>query len=235
MAQTPEVAVAHRFGCSDGSYKHMLVRLKPRNQRSRSAEEIIADMRPKLIEVAPLAEIEFVQLLQDMLGDLEGNPTPIDVKIFGDDPEKLAELAEPVEIMLGEVSGVVDVVGMQKGNPEVTWNIDPVATARLGLTVIESAHRIQLATSTEPLPDRQCPVREALPDAFRLIRKLTRSFAPARHGGDAASPADALNGQSAASREPPQHGRVTAGWCDPAHLPSPHCIFAGLSSRLRGS
>ena len=47
-------------------------------------------MRPKLQEAAPLAEIEFVQLLQDMLGDLEGAPTPIEVKIFGDDPERLA-------------------------------------------------------------------------------------------------------------------------------------------------
>ena len=86
-------------------------------------------MRPKLQEAAPLVEIEFVQLLQDMLGDLEGAPTPIEIKIFGDDPERLAALAEPVEEMLGKVEGVVDVVGMQRGNPEMTWNIDPVASA----------------------------------------------------------------------------------------------------------
>ena len=49
---------------------------------------------------SPLVDIEFVQLLQDMLGDLEGNPEPIEVKIFGDDPTRLAELAEPVEEML---------------------------------------------------------------------------------------------------------------------------------------
>ncbi len=29
--------------------------------------------------------------------------------------------------MLGKIDGVVDVVGMQRGNPEVTWNVDPVA------------------------------------------------------------------------------------------------------------
>ena len=29
--------------------------------------------------------IEFVLLLQDMLGDLEGNPEPVEVKIFGND------------------------------------------------------------------------------------------------------------------------------------------------------
>ena len=27
--------------------------------------------------------------------------------------------------MLNKVHGVVDVVGVQKGNPEVTWTIDP--------------------------------------------------------------------------------------------------------------
>ena len=69
----------------------MLVRLKPRGQRERSAEEIIADLRPKLHEAAPAPEIEFVQLLQDMLGDLEGAPTPIEVKIFGDDPAVLEQ------------------------------------------------------------------------------------------------------------------------------------------------
>ena len=78
------------------------MRLKPRSERKRSAEEIISDLRPRLQRAAPVAEIEFVQLLQDMLGDLEGSPTPIEVKIFGDDPEVLARASEPVEEMLGQ-------------------------------------------------------------------------------------------------------------------------------------
>ena len=32
-------------------------------------------------------------LLQDMLGDLEGNPEPVEVKIFGDDLPTLESLA----------------------------------------------------------------------------------------------------------------------------------------------
>ena len=118
----------------------ILVRLKPRSERGRSSEEVIADLRPKLQEAAPLVEIEFVQLLQDMLGDLEGSPTPIEVKIFGDDPEMLETLAEPVEQMLEHVEGVVDVVGMQPGNPEVTWSIDPVAAGRIGSLAARVRH-----------------------------------------------------------------------------------------------
>ena len=79
----------------------ILVRLKPRGQREpHRRRDHQRRPRPKLHEAAPLADIEFVQLLQDMLGDLEGNPEPIEVKIFGDDPDRLAELAEPVEEML---------------------------------------------------------------------------------------------------------------------------------------
>ena len=41
--------------------------------------------------------IEFVQLLQDMLGDLEGAPTPIEVKVFGDDQATLERLSDEIQ------------------------------------------------------------------------------------------------------------------------------------------
>ena len=180
LSNTPEVAAyTRRTGSELGLFAtaqnsgDILVRLKPRSQRSRSAEEIITDLRPQLMEAAPLAEIEFVQLLQDMLGDLEGSPTPIDVKIFGDDPEVLASLSPPVEEMLAKISGVVDIVGMQRGNPEVTWEIDSVEAARLGLTVEDVSNQLAAAwlgqVSTDlRLADRMIPVRVRLPDATRF-------------------------------------------------------------------
>jgi CzcA family heavy metal efflux pump len=180
IAATPEVAsYSRRTGSELGLFAtaqntgDILVRLKPRSDRSRTAEDIISEMRPKLQEAAPLAEIEFVQLLQDMLGDLEGAPTPIDIKIFGDDTSVLEELAEPVEAMLEKVSGVVDVVGMQRGNPEVTWTIDPVAAGRYGLTVEEVGKQLSAAWLGEVptdlrLLDRRIPVRVRLPDAVRF-------------------------------------------------------------------
>jgi CzcA family heavy metal efflux pump len=180
LSQTPEVAsYSRRTGSELGLFAtpqntgDILVRLKPRGERSRSAEEIISDLRPKLQEQAPLAEIEFIQLLQDMLGDLEGSPTPIEVKIFGDDPDRLEQLAEPVEEMLGKIEGVVDVVGMQRGNPELTWTIDPAAAGRLGLTVEQVSSQLSDAwlgnVSTDlRLFDRQIPVRVRLPDTYRF-------------------------------------------------------------------
>ena len=180
ISDTPEVAsYSRRTGSELGLFAtaqntgDILVRLKPRGERERSSEEVIEAMRPKLHEAAPLAEIEFVQLLQDMLGDLEGAPTPIEVKIFGDDPDTLLNLSEPVEQMLEKVDGVVDVVGMQRGSPEVTWTIDPLAAGRAGLTVEQVAAQMSaawlgdVATDLRTL-DRRVPVRVRLDDRFRF-------------------------------------------------------------------
>src|SRR5258706_4976057 len=100
VAATPEVAAySRRTGSELGLFAtaqntgDILVRLKPRGQRTRAADDIISEMREQIEEAVPLVEIEFVQLLQDMLGDLEGNPEPIEVKNFGDDSDPLAELA----------------------------------------------------------------------------------------------------------------------------------------------
>jgi CzcA family heavy metal efflux pump len=180
LVDVPEVAsYSRRTGSELGLFAtaqntgDILVRLKPRRQRSRSSEEIISDVRGRLHEVVPLVDIEFIQLLQDMLGDLEGNPEPIEVKIFGDDPDRLAEIAEPVEEMMNKVEGVVDVVGPQSGSPEVSWRVDPVAAGRYGLTVEEVADQMagswlgEVATDLR-MADRTVPVRVRLPDSFRF-------------------------------------------------------------------
>jgi CzcA family heavy metal efflux pump len=180
LLKTPEVAaIQRRTGSELGLFAtqsnsgDVLVRLKGRGQRSRSSDEVIADLRDKLHEAAPGLDIEFVQLLQDMLGDLEGNPTPIEVKVFGDDANMLAEIGGQMEEMLGKVQGVVDIVGVQNGNPEMTWQIDPVAAGRLGLTVADVSQQISSAwlgeVATDYLAlDRTIPVRVRYPDAIRL-------------------------------------------------------------------
>src|SRR4029453_9562684 len=152
LLKTPEVAaIQRRTGSELGLFAtqsnsgDVLVRLKGRGQRSRSSDEVIADLRDTLHEAAPGLDIEFVQLLQDMLGDLEGNPTPIEVKVFGDDANVLAEIGDQMEEILGKIEGVVDIVGVQNGNPEMIWQIDPVAAGRLGLTVADVSQQLSSA------------------------------------------------------------------------------------------
>ena len=180
LGTIPEVAAfSRRTGSELGMFAtqqnkgDILVRLKPRSERSRSAAAIIADLRPRLHTLLPAVDIEFVQLLQDMLGDLEGAPTPVEVKIFGDDLATLEGMAATVEAELRQVAGVVDVVGMQRGNPELEWQVDAVAAGRAGITVDEVATQLStawlgsIATELRSL-DRTVPVRVRLADGARL-------------------------------------------------------------------
>jgi CzcA family heavy metal efflux pump len=186
LAATPEVAAfSRRTGAELGLFAtqpntgDILVRLKARSQRHRSSEEVIAGLRPKLAEAVPGMELEFVQLLQDMIGDLEGAAEPLEVKIFGDDSATLTALAGRVQDEMEGVQGVVDVVGPQPGAPETTWRIDPEAAGRAGLTVEQVQDQLATAwlgeTATQlQLGDRSIPVRVRYPDRDR--------FDPARSG-----------------------------------------------------
>jgi len=179
LRETPDVAsFTRRTGSELGLFATQqnsgdnLVRLKPQGSRRRS-DAVINDLRDKFAEAAPQVEIEFVQLLQDMIGDLEGAPTPIEVKVFGDDPDVLAGISEQIEHVLEGVSGVVDIVGTQRGTPETTWEIDPLAAGRLGMNVQQVSEQLSDAwlgdVQTElRLPDRTIPVRVRYPDTYRL-------------------------------------------------------------------
>ena len=180
LSRTPEVATyVRRTGSELGMFAtqlnsgDVLVRLKRRGERERSADAVIEDLREKLAQSVPDTEIEFVQLLQDMLGDLEGNPTPIEVKIFGDDQARLSDLSEQIEQKLASIAGVVDVVGLQEGGVESTWTVDADAAARIGLTVEGVSAQLSHAwmgamAGTLRLNDRTVPVRVRYPDAQRF-------------------------------------------------------------------
>jgi CzcA family heavy metal efflux pump len=180
VAKTSEVAAfSRRTGAELGLFAtqsnkgDILVRLKPRSQRHRRAEEVIAGLRPKLADAAPGVDLEFAQLLQDMLGDLEGTAEPLEVKIFGDDTRTLGELADQVQHEMEGVKGVVDLVGPQQGSPELTWEIDPEAAGRAGLTVQQVQDQLAVAwlgeTATNlQVGDRTIPVRVRYPDRDRF-------------------------------------------------------------------
>jgi multidrug efflux pump subunit AcrB len=75
--------------------------------------------------------------------------------------------------MLEGVKGVVDVVGMQRGNPETTWEFDQAAIGRLGLNITQASEQLSDAwlgdVRTElRLADRTIPVRVRYPDSYRL-------------------------------------------------------------------
>jgi multidrug efflux pump subunit AcrB len=71
------------------------VKLKPGHKRS--TKEVEADLREQIAEAEPALEVEFVGIVPDVIGDLQGNPEPIEVKLFSEDASALQAKADEVE------------------------------------------------------------------------------------------------------------------------------------------
>ncbi len=114
--------------------------VKLKAKRSRSIDDVMADIRQQIRTTEPELDIEFTQVLQDMIGDLSNAPEPIQLKIFTDDPAQLAQLGPRVGDAIGKIPGVVDVQdGIENtiSGPATNFQIDPVVAARLGFTPAE--------------------------------------------------------------------------------------------------
>ena len=92
LRDTPEVAITSRrtglqmgfAAVTEANTGDFTVRLK--KKRSRPIDDVIADVRDELKKTEPELDVEFVQLLQDMIGDLSNSPEPIQIKLFSTDP-----------------------------------------------------------------------------------------------------------------------------------------------------
>ena len=130
-------------------------------------------MRPKLQEAAPLTEMVRAAAAGYTCSAISKE------RRRGRDQKSSATIRPPGSARQSgrgdarQVEGVVDVVGVQRGNPEVTWNIDPVASHRVRCNVEQVADQIaadwlgEVPTDLRLL-DRRIPVRVRLPDAYRF-------------------------------------------------------------------
>jgi multidrug efflux pump subunit AcrB len=126
-------------------------------------------------------DIEFTQILQDMLGDLEGSPEPVEIKIFGSSSDELNKIADDLGPKIEKIQGIVDYKGPRAGNPELLINVDPAQAAHVGLTVDQVTQQLQdslLGDSTTDLrqSDRLVPIRVRYPDSFRFQENNIRQF-----------------------------------------------------------
>jgi len=136
----------------------ILVMLKP--DRKRGIDEVIADIRHRVEAEEPSVKVEFVQILQDMIGDLTGEPEEVTVKLFSQDPEllqtwapKIADAIRGDEKAKTGVEGVVDVLnGIENtiSGPAVNFQVDPLVAARAGFTPEEVATDAAAILEGEP-------------------------------------------------------------------------------------
>ena len=159
----------------------ILVRLK--KDRSRNIDEVMSDVRSQVTTQEPAVQVEFVQVLQDMIGDLTSAPEPVQIKLFAEDPELLQTWATKVAESIGKVHGVVDVLdGIENtiSGPAVTFQINPTVAARAGFTPQEIATDAAALLEGEPAAtpvisnDRPYIVRVRFPSGSRASLEAMR-------------------------------------------------------------
>ncbi len=152
----------------------ILVKLKA--DRDRGIDDIIAEVRADIKQQEPALDVEFIQVLQDMIGDLTSAPEPIQIKLFSQDPKQLEEWAPKVADAIGKIHGVVDILnGIDNtiSGPAVTFQVDPSVAARAGFTAEEVALDASAILEGEPSPtpvvtnDRAYTIRVRFPAANR--------------------------------------------------------------------
>ena len=134
------------------------ITVKLKSKRDRGIDEVIADARAQIKQTEPELDVEFTQVLQDMIGDLSNAPEPIQIKVFASDPALLANLGPRIGDAIGKIGGVVDVqngIDNTISGPATNFQIDPTVAARMGFTPVEIAEDatsiLDGVTTTDPL------------------------------------------------------------------------------------
>ena len=159
------------------------ISVKLKSSRSRDIEDVIAGVRAKIKTEEPAIAVEFVQVLQDMINDLTGEPQPVEIKLFSQDAALLDEWAPKVADAIGKNKGVVDVLnGLDNtvSGPAVMFQVDPSIAARAGFTpeevAIDAAAILEGEPSTAPVVthDRTYTLRVRFPAGNRSSLEAMR-------------------------------------------------------------
>ena len=152
------------------------ITVKLKSKRDRGIDEVIAEARAQIKKTEPALDVEFTQVLQDMIGDLSNAPEPIQIKVFASDPVLLADLGPRIGDAIGKIGGVVDVqngIDNTISGPATNFQIDPVVAGRMGFTPVEIAEDatsiLDGVTTTDPMVANGRPytVRVRLGDETR--------------------------------------------------------------------
>ncbi len=153
ITKEPEVeAYSRRTGTQMGFFitepntGDYLIQLK--KKRDKTTEEVISDLRQKIAANQPALRIDFGQVITDMLGDLMTSVQPIEIKIFGDDQQKLHSLSKQVADIVGSIKGTADVFdGITIAGPSVS--IDPYYSKLAQYNITPASLQFQVQTALE--------------------------------------------------------------------------------------
>jgi multidrug efflux pump subunit AcrB len=185
IVATPEVeAYSRRTGTEMGFFitepnrGDYLIQLK--KDRSKTTDDVIEDLRKQIEATQPGLRIDFGQVITDMLGDLMTSVQPIEIKIFGNDQQRLQQLSKQVSDLVSGIDGTADVFdGIVIAGPSVTIEPNYVRLAQFGLTPAEL--QFQLQTSLEGNIVGTLPEKEQLTN-IRMVYPGSRILSVADIG-----------------------------------------------------
>jgi multidrug efflux pump subunit AcrB len=160
------------------------ISVKLKADRDRNVEDVIADVRSKVTTQEPAVDVEFIQVLQDMIGDLTGSPEPIQVKLFSQDVKLLRTWAPTIADAMQKNPRIVDVLnGIDNtiSGPAITFDVDPTVTSRAGFTPEEVSIDAAAILGGEPAAasvvanDRAYTLRVRFPEENRRSLAALRS------------------------------------------------------------
>ena len=126
----------------------MLVSLKPREEwvTAHDREGLVDAMQRKVSDL-PGVGFLFSQVIEDNVNEaVSGIKGELGIKLFGEDPTKLEELADHIVKVIQDVPGAAD-VGRERlsGQPQIQIRVDRDAIARLGLSVADVQSVVETA------------------------------------------------------------------------------------------
>ncbi|MCM4157940.1 efflux RND transporter permease subunit [Gramella sp. AN32] len=147
--------------------------IKLKDKRNTTTSEVSDEIRSQIEAKLPQLTIDFGQVIGDMLGDLMSSVQPIEVKVFGDDVNKLETLSREIASQIENVKGTADVNdGIIVPGPVLNIQPNAAKLAQLGLTVAD--FQLQLQTQIEGtvlsrVIDREqiIDIRLIYPDAYQ--------------------------------------------------------------------
>jgi multidrug efflux pump subunit AcrB len=152
------------------------ITVKLKSKRDRGIDEVMADARAEIRKTEPELDVEFIQVLQDMIGDLSNAPEPIQIKVFANDLTLLADLGPRIGDAISKIGGVVDIqngIDNTISGPATNFQVNPSVAGRMGFTPTEIAEDatsiLDGVATTDPLiaNGRPYTVRVRLGDETR--------------------------------------------------------------------
>jgi CzcA family heavy metal efflux pump len=126
---------------NDGDY---LIQLK--QDRKRTTNDVIDQIRKKVEATQPALEIDFGQVIGDMIGDLMESVQPIEIKIFGNDAKELEKLSGKVADIVTKINGTADVFdGIIMAGPYISIEPNTMDLAQYGISPANLQFQAQTA------------------------------------------------------------------------------------------